>query len=574
MTDNSYLWYGTTGHPTARIVLVGESWGAREDEKKLPFQGASGLELDKLLGEANLSRNSCFVTNVISERPDRNDMKHFFYSTAEAKKERMIPTRGLYPHQRVLDSIDRLHKQIMHINPEIVVGFGNYANWALTESAFSIANEKGKKVPTGITSWRGSQLYTLTGHKYMPTYHPAAIMRQWPWRYDLLHDLKSRLPKAFRNVWDPPKYRFHIRPSFEQVMSVLDEIDAMLNQGSLIPISVDIESMKNHHLACVGLGWSRLDAICIPFLTKSYENYWSIEEEILIILRLREIFQHPNIYIIGQNFLYDAQYFALYWGVRTIAKFDTMIAQHTCWPGKPKGLSYISSIYNNHHVHWKDEGKDYHPRFSDEQHWVYNCKDCVITYEAHEHLDSVIRKLNLREQFNTQMEQFEMLLEMMMRGVLTSDENTAQFKKELSEEIAITEKKLNDLMWRVIPERPAKSKASKWHSSPKQQQVIFYDILGLKEVRNPKTRELTVDDEALDDIKSEEPLMVPVCDALAHLRSLRIFYKTFVLAKRDIDKRIRCTYDPTGAITYRYASRKSAFGTGTNLQNIPAGEAD
>ena len=72
------------GPVPARIMIVGEAPGEEEIRRGEPFCGASGSELNKMLGEAGISRGECFVTNVSRERPPKNDINLFI---AKAKKE-------------------------------------------------------------------------------------------------------------------------------------------------------------------------------------------------------------------------------------------------------------------------------------------------------------------------------------------------------------------------------------------------------------------------------------------------------------------------------------------------------
>lgn len=56
----------------ARLVLVGEGPGAKEDERGAPFVGRAGALLDRALGEAGLTRDQVFITNVVKCRPPQN----------------------------------------------------------------------------------------------------------------------------------------------------------------------------------------------------------------------------------------------------------------------------------------------------------------------------------------------------------------------------------------------------------------------------------------------------------------------------------------------------------------------
>ena len=569
------IFYGTSGPRDADIAIIGESWGEAEDRKKLPFVGASGDELTKILAECGIARSSVFFSNVVPERPPSNEMLWFFNPTREARKDSEPFIRGLYPQPNVIQGVERLREQLAIVKPKIVIGFGNYTLWALTEDSFGIGDKYGHKIPTGMGNWRGSQLYCrkdMGGARLLPTYHPAAVFRTWPWRYDIVHDLKARVPKALKDNWDPPEYDFTIQPSFEKVMETLHLFDVAATDEPLW-LAEDIET-ANEHITCIGFAWSDHNAICIPF-TCARGAYWSEEEEIEIVLAIRHLHANPNIKTIGMYFLSDAQYIALYWGYIPRCEADVMILHHLCWPGKPKSLNYISSLYNNYHCFWKDEGKEFHPTFSDIQHWNYNCKDAVATFEANTHLQHVVEYLGLEEQADLQMQQFPVALDMMIRRVRIDLDARAKLSVELS--LLITDR--CNWLEDIIPKDvfPRKPKKSPWYTSPAQSAELFYDVLGIAEVKGKgkrKTKGRTCDDDALTTIGNREPAIRPITQAIQELRSLRIFRTNFVEALLDPDGRLGCAFDTTGTRTFRWNSSESAFYRGANLQTIPKGSEE
>lgn len=155
----SDIFFGTSGPRDADIFVCGESWGKEERFKRRPFVGQSGDELTRILSECGIPRNRCFFTNVVPEQPPGNEMLWFFHATTTARKDARPFIRGLYPKANVLAGLEALRYQLLAVKPKIVIGFGNYALWALTEDCFDVKDDKGHKVPRGIGKWRGSQLY-------------------------------------------------------------------------------------------------------------------------------------------------------------------------------------------------------------------------------------------------------------------------------------------------------------------------------------------------------------------------------------------------------------------------------
>jgi DNA polymerase I - 3'-5' exonuclease and polymerase domains len=137
----------------------------------------------------------------------------------------------------------------------------------------------------------------------------------------------------------------------------------------------------------------------------------------------------------------------------------------------------------------------------------------------------------------------------------------AEFALELEDEIVERERFFRDLLGHPLNPR----------SAP-QMKALFYDDLHCKpnwkrQPGMPPT--LTLDDKALEKISHEEPLLRPLIRGIQEHRSLNVFLSTFVNAPLDIDGRMRTSYNICGTETFRFSSSENAFGSGTNLQNIP-----
>lgn len=142
------------GNSDAKIMFVGEAAGRNEDEQGLPFVGAAGKNLDKLLATVGLSLNDVYIANILKYRPPEN--------------------RNPLPEEIKLHT-PWLIKQIEIIKPFVVCSLGNYA------TKFFLANgvvEKMDEQP-GITSLHGKvKDMDFMGLKIrlIPLFHPAAII--------------------------------------------------------------------------------------------------------------------------------------------------------------------------------------------------------------------------------------------------------------------------------------------------------------------------------------------------------------------------------------------------------------
>lgn len=530
-----------------RIMIVGEAPSERDDYEKSRtgvdsfFVGQSGELLNELLAAVGVDRSDVFTSNVTRVRPPNDDIKEFFFDS-----------KCTQPKHEIVEGITLLGQEIRNYNPDVILALGNTSLWALTGNR-------------SVSKWRGSQLETTTcqhvelgkTYKVVPTYHPAAVLRQYTWRKDALHDFGRAIAWA-KGERQKRKQNFLTNPSFNEVLFCLDTLLARAQEQKLL-LSCDIET-RFGHIACFGLAWSRDEAICIPLISR-YGHYWGGGEEPAIIQAICRLINHPNVFLIGQNYSYDTQYTAKWWGLKGKLWMDTMVAHGLCFPGTQRGLDYLASLYAEHYVYWKDEGKLFDLETMDENRlWYYNCLDAAYTYEVALELDKLITAFSLRGQHNFMLRQFDMVLSMMLRGVRRDDALQSELLLDCLLEVGKRQELSTKLLGHYVNPR-----------SPKQLQNLFYHDLKQPVINSRKgKRNATTDEDALFLIAKREPLLSRLCYAITEQRALSSAISV-ISKKVDTDKRIRCSYDLVGTVTFRYSSYENAFGTGTNLQNITSG---
>jgi len=137
------------GTSKARVMVVGEAPGKKEDESGRPFVGPAGKLLDLLLMTIDLSRReSVYICNVLKCRPPGN--------------------RNPLPDE-IESCRPFLERQIEVVSPEVILASGTFAAQWLTLS----------KTPLG--KLRG-EVYSYQGVPLVVTYHPAALLRNQGWR--------------------------------------------------------------------------------------------------------------------------------------------------------------------------------------------------------------------------------------------------------------------------------------------------------------------------------------------------------------------------------------------------------
>jgi DNA polymerase I-like protein with 3'-5' exonuclease and polymerase domains len=395
--------------------------------------------------------------------------------------------------------------------------------------------------------------------KVIPTIHPAAILRQWDQRAIAVQDLRRAAKYRNGEPYPIPEWRFHVRPSFATAKEALDGILSALAAGPH-ELSFDIET-RGGHTACAGISWSATDGICIPLMcVENPDGYWSADEEAFLVYLLYKILTHPNAQVIGQNLLYDSQYTYRHWHFIPRVTQDTMISHHVCFAGLPKRLDYQASMYCEYYRYWKDDSKNWDPKMGEDQLWVYNLEDCVRTAEC-AHVESAnIVSMGLAEVDKFQQSMFYPVLQTMIRGVRIDKAARAKMAGELLEEMTKREQFFLDVLGHPLNPR-----------SSKQMKELFYEDFKLPIIIKRGTGTPTLDDDALDKLAHKEPLVRPLIKRIREYRSLGVFLSTFVNAPLDEDDRMRCSYNICGTETYRLSSSENAFGSGTNLQNIPKG---
>lgn len=155
------------GPPDARLMIVGEAPGEREDASGKPFVGRAGAMLSRVLTSAGLSRGDVFIGNIVKHRPPEN--------------------RDPMPEE-VAICTQYLDRQIAAIRPEVILAMGRHSSRYLLG-----------KVPAAfekITEVRG-RIFTaeLDGSlvKIVPTLHPAAALYNPSYRSALEADMRAAM---------------------------------------------------------------------------------------------------------------------------------------------------------------------------------------------------------------------------------------------------------------------------------------------------------------------------------------------------------------------------------------------
>lgn len=557
-----------SGPHNAKIFFVSDIPGYDDARAGHALAGGPGAEFNRMLSEAGLSRHEVYVVNLFRDRPNSGDPAAYYRHPKDGRKPALSAKlrssllaggewqdagNGAIVHVRHAADIDQLKRTIDLIQPSVVVPLGNAPLHVLTGD-------------WGLSKWRGSMLGGNPGPKIIPTFHPVQIQRQWELRHIALQDLRRIAANRLTRQYAIPEWRFILRPDIAQVRKTLGMLYTRALEGPL-KLVLDIET-RARHMACIGLGWSALDAICIPFQCVERDSgYWTEEEEAWIILALIRLLSHPNVLTVGQNLIYDYQYLFREWGFHPDATRDTMINHHLAWPGLQKSLDFQSSLYCEYYRFWKDDGKEWDRKTGEDQLWEYNCRDCSYTWECDEETAAAVGRLGMGHLSARRHEHMRCALEAMFRGVRVDKATRSRFSEELGKALREREAYLEAVTGHPLNPR-----------SPAQLSRFFYDDLKLPPIFNRKNRnpdrKPSTDAEALGKFLLKDPALAPIINRLEECRSIGVFKSTFVDATLDVDSRLRCSYNICGTETFRLSSSENAFGSGTNLQNVPTGDEE
>jgi DNA polymerase len=145
------------GRTDADLMFIGEGPGQQEDEQGIPFVGLAGQLLTKIIEAIGLTRDEVYIANIVKCRPPGN--------------------RQPSPEESAM-CLPYLHRQIEIIRPRIIVTLGNVPTQTLLQSTVGITKTRGIFVERG-------------GILYMPTFHPAYLLRDPNKKKEVWEDMKK-----------------------------------------------------------------------------------------------------------------------------------------------------------------------------------------------------------------------------------------------------------------------------------------------------------------------------------------------------------------------------------------------
>lgn len=288
-----------------------------------------------MLKTIGVSLDDCFVTNVFDRQPANNNVA--LYGDPLRTGDGLGPLTLnpiTYCALEHFHQVERLYREIVACNPNIILALGNTACWALG-------------LGQGINALRGS-VHTasvpgmLRSVKVLPTYHPAAVLRQWDQRVIAIADLEKARVESHSPDFTFDNTELWIAPTLEDIL----EFD-QTHMVAARTCAADIET-KRGQITCISFAPTVDVSLVIPFWIEGEDpNYWSSPSEEMIAWRyVQRWMERGDLVKVFQNGLYDLQYLQSYCSPR-VCTADTMLMHHSLFSELKKGLGFLGSIYAN-----------------------------------------------------------------------------------------------------------------------------------------------------------------------------------------------------------------------------------
>lgn len=516
----------------AKIAFVGMAPSHYEIDKLKPFTGPAGRIFQQSLNAAGLSREECYVTNVLKIQPPGNKIDAYF-------------TKG-QATTKAQPWIEELKIELERINPNIIVALGEFPLKVLT------GKNKIMKQRGGILS---STL--LPGKKVLSSIHPASVIHgDFMSRYHIKTDFeRAKQEKEYPEI-RLPKRNYITTPRPEEAITYMEKLAKAKK-----PVSFDIE-VVNGEVSCIAFAPSPYEAICIP------NSHYQPTQEANVWRAINLVLSDPEIPKIGQNLIFDTQFLLDHLNILTEGPiYDTMVGHHIVYPDFPKGLDFLVSYYCDGEPYYKDEGKTWKEKEAGadwEQFFLYNAKDAALTFAVWEAIKDEILSEEFAHVYWETIALYRPLNFAMSRGVKVDHEYLEVIKKRTEEEIKTYQAELDKLVGEHLNVK-----------STAQCKKYFYGVLGQK----PKTRydkskgesRETTDNKAMAALAAGTKNRGPIREAelVLKIRALRDMKSRYLDIKFSKDGRFRGMFNPRGTKTGRLSSSKNIDGEGSNLQNIP-----
>lgn len=543
------------GPSNAKLMILGEAPGQREDDMNRPFIGQAGEYLrDELLVDAEVPESKIRISNATRCHPPKN---------------RNPTIREIKNCRRYLEA------EIKRIKPRVIVGMGNVPLASILRFYYKAPPEEGtaKKSEakvSGISKWQGKKIWLQEFQCwFIPTFHPSYAMRN-----ERSHSVYSRnlIVKDLKRAWklaqaELPEYKIPDTEVVRDTDRALRVIEMMKLAGRY---AFDIETggvgrATQKYVIGVSLSCSSDAGYYIPFSRRYYDD-WEVDLEVPgedpeVERALRGLLNNPRLYKIMHNGAYELRILRTA-GVPINARyFDTMVGAHLLDENFNKGLKDLTWVhakfggYDTPLEAYKDEHriKEDYGKIPPHLLEPYAALDAVATWILYEKQSKELR----HEGFLPLFEKIVMPVRRVMSDAEHHGIRVDDGQAELVRDVGM--KALGRLEERIF-----ECAGGEFPLTNKGIAKVLYDQMGFTPLKETKTG-YSVDKESIDYVATQ-----PDSDIAKYL-SDRSYVSTMLgthisqaLAFRwPEDGRVHTNYNVTGAGTGRTSASHPS------LQNVP-----
>lgn len=412
-----------------------------------------------------------------------------------------------------------------------------------------------------IKEYHGSMM-KCGGFDVLPFLPPDRLQVQYGWR-DFMKADRARLHGMRQGKIVPPEFPNCITDAdLDDVAEAVNVFAARSTENRLV---CDIET-SDGEIDCIGLGYEEADGefkvLVVPF-RDGHKNLWSHDTEVELVRLILSLLKLTDVFI-GQNFSYDLAWLFERWGFFPGPKqtiFDTMAAGHVLSPQQEKSLDSLAALYLASYSYWKTDHKGWkYEEGGLAKRMVYNAKDIHYTYRLYDVLSRRLEEEGLYHAHEFQGRSIKTLHRMTRFGSHVDEDYARKVGDWVNDEL----KRLDSYI---------RTATGLKYSQAKALGELFYDQLGLPEIKNRKTKKRTFDKAAVEKLAEKHPEYGPVLNRLRRVRSVKIFRDNLNF-QRAPNGRYYCGYNESGTDTFRLSSNSDPFGYGVNGQNLTKGTKD
>lgn len=525
--DHVCLW--GEGPKNAKVMLIGEAPGAKEDNTGRPFVGDSGQLLRSELLKLGLDPKDCYITNTVKCRPPEN---------GEPKAPELKACRKY------------LEEEIAEIKPEYIITLGRISSKAvLKQSKVTETHGQIKEYKDLLRSFKG-----------MAAFHPAFCLRD-PSKLPVLRkDLGRVIGEMFGRKKEAKK-KFNWR---EITKENIFEFFAALSRCEWFSFDCETESLDwfnpNHKITCLNMSFDNGGGTWVLPMHMPFSPFAKDKFLKPLIQRIARKLKEGKKKGCAHNGKYDNHWLFRKYGVRFPLHFDTMLASHTIDENRAHALDalatfYLDAPFYDIPLEWK-QGK-----FSDVDRTIenvrktyrYGAKDAFYTLEMRPLMEAELRK-------DPQI--FKLFRRLVMRAARAFhhiEENGLYIIRDKFKETRATVAEqrddaldhLNEIAGKAVVRHGVKRKIN-WNS-PQQVANLLFKKLKLPVVELTDTGAPSTGEATLIALKDKHP----VANALVKYRELDKFLGTYLDGWKSLmhGDLVFFSYKLHGTVTGRYSSR-------------------